>query len=69
MIGDEMNNITQVSKEVKIEVINTNIFENLDIDQKQTSLFAGPFLPVLSGNYDLYVVKTSDFKTVSFPLK
>jgi hypothetical protein len=61
----DMDNIVKTAKNADIGLIDSNISKDINVGQNRVSLSAGPFLPILSGNYDNIAVETSDFQSFS----
>jgi hypothetical protein len=61
----DMDNKAEVAKKADIGLTDSNISKNIGVGQNHISLFSGPFLPILSGNYNIIAIETSDFQSFS----
>jgi hypothetical protein len=57
-----MNNVIETAKDDNIDFMDTNISKKADIGRGHITLFAGPFLPILSGDYNIAAFETADFQ-------
>ena len=57
-----MNNIVEVSKDVNINLVDTNISKKAEVGRSYNALSFGPFLPILSGDYNIEAIETADFQ-------
>lgn len=59
-----MDNIAKAAENADIGLLNSNISRNINVGQNRILLSLGPFLPILSGNYNI-AAETSDFQSFS----
>jgi hypothetical protein len=61
----DMDNIAKIAENADIGLKTSNISRNINVGQNRISLSLGPFLPILSGNYNIVAIETSDFQSFS----
>jgi hypothetical protein len=57
-----MNNIVEIAKDANLNFVDTNISKKAEVGRGHITLFAGPFLPILSGDYNIVALETTDFQ-------
>ena len=57
-----MNNIDEIAKDANIKLVDTNISKKVEVNRGHITLSTGPFLPILSGNYDIDAIETTNFE-------
>ena len=57
-----MNNIVEIAKDTNIKLMDTNISKKAEVSRGHMTISAGPFLPILSGNYDIDAFETTNFE-------
>jgi hypothetical protein len=58
-----MNMTIEILKDSAIDLIDTNLSKSIEIGQTKPRICTGPYLPIMSGNYDILSYETSDFQS------
>jgi len=60
-----MDNIVEISKDANINLMDTDISKKAEVGRGYSALSFGPFLPILSGDYNVEAFETADFQEFS----
>lgn len=64
-----MSTLVDISKIADISLTDTDLAREVDFCRGQTTLSAGPYMPILSGNYEVIAIETSDFQSFTISAK